>query len=122
MAKAAIILLASWYSMASLVSEGTYARTRGVMSNGKRYREEALTCASNDYPLGTRLYIRNRETGKGVNVTVTDRMAKAFRGKRIDLSKGAFRRIADCKQGVVQVEVREVSHATMRPLRTRKQR
>lgn len=99
---------ASWYSLASLEAEGTLKTSSGVMANGEMFDENALTCATRDYPLNTTLKITNKTTGKSVVAKVTDRTNKRFKGIRIDLSKEAFSRIADLKDGLcdVMVEVR----------------
>jgi len=102
---------ASWYSISSLQKEGTYRYSKGVMANGKKFSDSSPTCASWDYPLGTWLCVTNGRSGASVVVRVTDRTARRFKGKRIDLSKGAFSQIADCKQGIVQVLVEEIDPA-----------
>ena len=75
------------------------------MANGTLFVDDNLTCATRLYPLGTILRITNLDTKRSVEVKVTDRIGKRFTYKRIDLSKGAFSKIADCKQGLVQVRV-----------------
>ena len=99
------VLTASWYSRADLVRDGQDKRTHFIMANGKEFKDDALVCASWDWPLGTWVCVTNRVTGAVVVVRVSDRTARRFKGKRIDLSKGAFNKIADCKQGIVQVLV-----------------
>ena len=101
-------LTASWYSVASLKKEGTYRYSKGVMANGKTFRDEGYTAASWDYPLGTRLEVSSVETQRRVEVVVTDRTARRFKGKRIDLSKGAFAQIAPLEQGLVEVQIKEL--------------
>ena len=59
-----------------------------------------------NYKLGTMLKINSG--GKSVIVQVTDRCNKRFKGKRVDLSKGAFSKIANTKQGIVSCEVTEL--------------
>ena len=99
-------LKASWYSRASLVKEGTWKNGKSQpMANGKQFYDNLLVAASRDYPLGSRLMVHNRQNGRSVSVVVTDRIGKRFKGKRIDLSKGAFGKIADHKQGIVEVQV-----------------
>jgi len=39
---------------------------------------------------------------------VNDRTARRFKGKRIDLSKAAFGRIADLDRGIMAVQVERV--------------
>lgn len=88
-------LIASWYDGKSLIDEGTWRKTQGVMANGKQYDPGRLSCASWDWPLGTRLIVRAVVSGREVVVINTDRTAKRFAGKRIDLSRGAFLKIGD---------------------------
>lgn len=103
-----ITLTASWYSVQSLKDEGTYKYSQGRMANGKFFNDDAFTCASRDWSIGTRLLVRNKANGKEVRVVVTDRIGKRFKGKRIDLSKRAFGQIACFEQGIVSVEVRQI--------------
>ena len=102
------VLIASWYSVDSLKAEGTYKYSKGVMSNGKLFKDEAFTCATRDFKLGETLKITSVTSGKSVICKVTDRISKRFKGERIDLSKGSFNKIADCKQGIVKVTVEVV--------------
>ena len=77
------------------------------MSNGKKYDHDLLTVASNDYALGStlRLTVGNRQ----VIATVTDRMAKRFSGKRIDLSGGCWRFLSQgAKPGLLKGTATEV--------------
>jgi len=103
-------LTASWYSVASLKKEGTWKHGERKMANGKRFDENAFTCATRLYPLGTCLRVVNQKNGREVRVVVTDRIGARFAKKRIDLSLGAFRVIADPKVGLVPVKI-EVIHA-----------
>lgn len=67
---------------------------------GQRYDPNRLTAASNDWKLGTRLELCH---GKyRVTVTVTDRMAKTWTGKRIDLSTAAWRKLGGGKPGLLR--------------------
>lgn len=59
-----------------------------TMSNGKKFRHENPTCATNDWPLGTRLFVQVGD--RIMTLTVTDRMAKRFSGKRVDLPRVAW--------------------------------
>ncbi len=98
-------LKASWYSIASLKAEGTYKYSKGVMANGRKFDERRLTAASRDYPLGTVLRVVNTKNNRMVVVEVSDRIGRRFRGKRIDLSKAAFAKIADLDTGVIPVKI-----------------
>lgn len=95
---------ASWYSVESCKREGT----SGICADGSILNDEEKTCASWDYPFGTKLQVVNISNGKSVYCMVTDRgpNRKLYRqGRTIDLSKRAFREIADLKQGVIEIEV-----------------
>jgi rare lipoprotein A (peptidoglycan hydrolase) len=98
-------LTASYYSVQSLKEEGTYAYSGGRMANGLRFRDSGATCACNGYPLGTRLLVTNLRNGRSVVVLVTDRTARRFTGKRIDLAISQFAKIASLKQGIARVTV-----------------
>ena len=102
-------LTASWYSIDSLKMEGTWHN--GIerrMANGQRFNDNGFTCASWDYPLGSSVLVRNIANGKEVTVTVTDRTARRFKGKRIDLSAEAFKVLAPLSQGLVKVSVERI--------------
>ncbi len=96
---------ASYYSEASLKKEGTWAKSHGVMANGRVFDENALTVATRLYPLGSHLLVTNLDNGKYVMVVVTDRIGKRFAKTRIDLSKGAFLRLGSLKAGLIPVKV-----------------
>lgn len=86
---------ASFYS-----KRATGART----SSGERIHHDSLTCAHRTYPFGTLLKVTNERNGKWVVVRVTDRGPHS-RGRIIDLSHGAARRIGIIDQGVAMVKV-----------------
>ena len=76
-------------------------------ANGSIFRQNALTCASNVYKLGSKLKVTNKENGKSVIVKVTD--TGAFKMPRIvDLSKSAFSSIASLDRGIIRVLVEVV--------------
>lgn len=75
------------------------------MANGQPFRQDALTCATNYWPLGTRLRVVYDDCT--VDVTVTDRMAPRFRS-RIDLSKKAFLVLGSLEVGTLVVGVTRV--------------
>lgn len=91
---------ASWY--------GEEHRGR-LMSNLRPFNPDALTCASWQHPIGTRLKI-SRADGIPfhVIVTVTDRgpHRRLVRdGRAIDLSRAAFARLEGLEMGLVAVRV-----------------
>lgn len=88
--------IASWY--------GGYHNGRKTAS-GEVYREHLMTCASNSHKFGTKLRVTNPKTGKSVIVKVNDTGGFSKYGRLLDLSKGAFEKIANLKQGLVRVIV-----------------
>ncbi len=98
-----ILTIASWYN------------TPGKMADGREFNPKAMTCASWDYPLGTRLKVwgvhGTPELGPIV-VEVTDRgPAKRLydKGRHLDLSPEAFRFLAPLSQGLVEVAILPLS-------------
>lgn len=76
------------------------------MANGKIFDKNALTCAHNQYPFGTKLRVSYQ--GKSVIVTVTDRGGFNKLGRIIDLSEGAFKRLAPLSKGVIKVKIEKL--------------
>ena len=103
-----ITLKASWYSTQSLHKDGQWKITHGRMSNGEYFDDNLLVCATRLYPIGAWLRITNIQNGKTVDVRVADRIGKRFAKTRIDLPKGIFAKIADCKQGIISVMVKKL--------------
>lgn len=108
MARAEETLKASWYSRASLVRDGQDRITHFIMANGKEFKDDQFTVATRLWPLGTWLRVSTLDGSKSVVVLVSDRIGKRFTKTRIDLSKSAFMEIADCKQGLVAVQVERI--------------
>ena len=76
------------------------------MANGKIFDKNALTCAHNSYPFGTKLKVSYQ--GKSVIVTVTDRGGFNKLGRVIDLSEGAFKKLAPLSKGVIKVKIEKL--------------
>jgi rare lipoprotein A len=74
-----------------------------LTASGEKFDKNKFTCASNYYKIGTMLEVTNVANGKSVVVKVNDR--GGFKGMKLDLSEGAFKRIANLKQGVLKVKV-----------------
>ena len=62
----------------------------------------ALTAAHQTLPLGTRVKVTNLENGRAVVVRINDR-GPFLKGRIIDLSYGAARRLGMVEDGVVTV-------------------
>jgi rare lipoprotein A len=87
--------LASHYG----VGDGYHGQTT---ANGERYNAYGLSTAHRSLPFGTRLRVTNQVNGKSVIVRVNDR-GPFVGGRSLDLSYGAFIKIASAGQGVVRV-------------------
>lgn len=71
-------------------------------ADGSRFNAYGLTTAHRSLRFGTRLVVSNPINGRTVVVTVTDR-GPFVAGRDLDLSYGAFNRIASPGQGVARV-------------------
>ena len=81
------------------------------MANGRQFSNDKLTCASWDYPLGTKVKVTSADNKAGVVLLVSDRPAKRFKGKRIDLSRGAMLALGGQQaldKGLIKVNVEEI--------------
>lgn len=97
-AQAEEIGLCSWYSEND---PGINKYT----ANGEVFNDEAMICAKWDIPFGTWLKITNIANGKFVLVKCTDRGPARRLNRIVDLSKGAFAKIADLKLGLITVKL-----------------
>lgn len=87
--------LASWY--------GDEWQGRPTAS-GKPFDNRKLTAAHRTLPLNTRVRVTNLESGRSVEVTITDRGPYAD-GRVIDLSKAAAKKLGMVKAGLVPVRI-----------------
>lgn len=77
-----------------------------LMASGRPYDPAKFTCASWDFPLGTKLTLTCG--GNSVLVTVTDRgpAQRLYQaGRRLDLSRAAFEALAPARRGIITVTV-----------------
>lgn len=80
-------------------------RFQGALTaSGKPFDQQALTAAHKTLPLGTEVKVTRTDTGQSVNVVVNDR-GPYVRGRIIDLSKRAARKLGFIKNGVAAVMV-----------------
>lgn len=75
-------------------------------ANGERFNMNAMTAASNSHKMGTKLRVTNPANGKSVVVKINDTGGFGKYGRTLDLSKGAFSKIASLKQGLVKVHIK----------------
>lgn len=97
---------ASWYSKC----DPTDPFIHKITASGEKFNENAFTCALRWRSFGRYYKITNLANGKSVIVKHTDfGPSLKYNGKRIDrvvdLSKAAFRKIADLKTGIIKVKV-----------------
>lgn len=78
-------------------------------ANGERLDKYALTAAHKTLKFGTLLEVTNIKNSKSVIVRINDR-GPFVKGRGLDLTYGAFREIADPRQGVVRVRAKIVEH------------
>lgn len=76
-----------------------------LTANGERFNKWAMTTASNSHKMGTRLRVTNVDNGKSVVVKVNDTGGFKKYGRLLDLSRGAFSKIANVDRGTVKVKV-----------------
>lgn len=74
-------------------------------ASGEVFDQNAMTCASNTHKLGTKLRVTNPDNGNSVIVRVTDRGGFTKLGRLLDLSKGAFAKLASIQKGLIRVKV-----------------
>lgn len=90
--------------------KATYYNLHGrKTASGEIFNKHALTCAHRTLPFGTILEVTNKNNGKKVQVKVTDR-GPYGKGKIIDLSYEAAKRLDMLKSGVVNVEIKVIKH------------
>ena len=73
-----------------------------LMANGQPMRPHAMTTAYPSLPMGTRIRVINPANGKSVRLVVSDR-GPWYGGRILDLSYGAFARIAHPGSGLARV-------------------
>jgi len=110
LALALVLLACGWhaccYDRATWYGESERGKR---MADGRRFDPDALTAASWNYPLGSRLEVTYGK--RSVRVEVTDRGgAKAFMqfGKTVDLTRAAFARLGRPEVGSIRVKIKRV--------------
>ncbi len=76
-----------------------------LTASGEVFNMNDLTCAHKTLKFGTKVEFTNPKNGKTIIVKVNDR-GPFIKGRKFDLSKGAFAQIADINQGVVKLKYR----------------
>lgn len=74
-------------------------------ASGELFSNNKLTAAHKTLKLGTLLEVTNTLTNKSVIVRVNDR-GPFIRGRDLDISKAAFKKIASISAGVIHIKYR----------------
>jgi len=77
-------------------------------ASGEKYNQGNMTAAHRTLPFGTRVRVTNLENGRSVVLRITDR-GPFRRGRVIDVSKKAARRLGFLREGTAKVRVEVVS-------------
>lgn len=73
-------------------------------SSGETFNTHAMTAAHRTLPLGTSAQVTNLDNGRSVTVRINDR-GPYVRGRVIDLSHAAARRLGMVKDGTTKVRI-----------------
>lgn len=79
-------------------------------ANGETYDKNAMTAAHLTMPFNTRVRVINLESGESMEVRINDRMPQVSvdKGRVIDLSEGAFSKLAPTARGLIPVRLEVV--------------
>ena len=107
--------VASWYGKPD--GKGGYEDCTTITAYGKRYDSSEMVCASWEFSPGTRLRVSLGST-RSIVVTVVDKgpgpdlrkigKPNSLKTRRIDLSLGAFKRLAQLEAGLINVYVEKL--------------
>jgi rare lipoprotein A len=89
------------------IGKGSYYHdkfTGRQTASGEIYRKNKLTAAHPSLPFGTRVKVTNLSNGRSVMVRINDR-GPFGKGRVIDLSKSAARKVGLLKAGVAKVKL-----------------
>ncbi len=74
-----------------------------LTASGDVFDMNDMTCAHKTLKFGTKVEFTNPKNGKSIIVTVNDR-GPYIKGRKFDLSKAAFAKIANINQGVAKLK------------------
>ena len=84
-------------------------------ANGEIFNMNAMTAASNTFPMGTILAVRNKKNGRTVTVRINDTGGFKKYNRVLDLSRGAAEKINMIKSGVVAVDIHKCKFKSLAP-------
>ena len=73
-------------------------------ASGERFDQNALTAAHRKLPLGSVVKVTNLDNGRSIVVAINDR-GPYTKGRVIDLSKGAARKLGIVDDGIAKVRI-----------------
>lgn len=79
-----------------------------ITANGERFNPNSLTAAHKTLPFGSIVKIENIKNGKSIVVRINNR-GPYVRGRDLDLTTGAFKKLAPLKVGVIAVKYTIIS-------------
>jgi rare lipoprotein A len=80
----------------------------GPTASGERFDKNAMTAAHKHLKMHTRVRVVHRRTGKSVVVRINDR-GPYVRGRIIDLSEAAAKKLGIVREGVAPVKITVIS-------------
>ena len=98
-----IIGIVCFFCLSSFYESTWYNLEGNITKSGEVFKSNRMTCASNKFPIGAVLKITNKQNKKSVIVRVND--TGKMKDNVIDLSKGAFKKIAKLEEGRINVRV-----------------
>lgn len=78
-----------------------------LTASGERFNSQAMTAAHRSLPFGSRVRVTNQSNGRSVVIKINDD-GPHYGNRIIDLSEGAFSRIASLGQGLANVCISRV--------------
>jgi 3D (Asp-Asp-Asp) domain-containing protein len=76
-------------------------------ATGERFSSSKMTAAAKDLPLGSRVVVTNLKNGRSATVRIND-CGPFRRGRKIDLSKSAARKLGLIHDGTARVKLRVI--------------
>ena len=98
-----IIITMCFFCLSSFYESTWYNLEGNITKSGEVFESNKMTCASNKFPIGAVLKVTNTKNKKSVIVRCNDK--GGMPNHVIDLSKGAFKKIAKLEEGRIKIKV-----------------
>lgn len=98
-----IIIATLFFCLTSFYESTWYNLEGNITKSGEVFKSNKMTCASNKFPIGAILKVTNTKNKRSVIVRVND--CGGMPNHVIDLSQGAFKKIAKLEEGRINVRV-----------------